>query len=515
MVLSTAIDPTAGSRAAGLALAFKDFSTGASYLPQHAVLFTTVGTDKVGGFTDFNTGVTVTSLQQFIDTFGVTDGFYAARILQPLNGGGIGSIPLTVFPIPVGSGTAAAGDITPSVSAAATANATHYVTFNGRKEIDGRTAGFVVETGDVVADIVTKMTAAINGMLYAPCSAVDSTTKVTATVRWQGLTGNDVTIAIDTGEEAAGVTYAITQPTGGAGTVSVATALANFGDVWYTQVLNTYGSGQYDALESANGLPDPTSGGSGRWIATVVKPFVAFDGTNEATPATLKALAASRKTDMTNALVPAPNSPSMPCEIAAGAMVRTCKTFNNTPHGSVNNLSLFDVVDPTGNTIGDMNDYATREDLFKNGISTVIWNASEGYKINDLITFRRPDDRSPLAVDWRYVRDIVGIDFNFIYGYKLLEAANLIDKTLVNDDAVIGVTSTIKPKDWKGLLYTYFDSLENLAIIADASFSKESLQAQISATNPQRFETLLYYKRTAIARVVATTAYAGFNFGEQ
>jgi len=162
-----------------------------------------------------------------------------------------------------------------------------------------------------------------------------------------------------------------------------------------------------------------------------------------------------------------------------------------------------------------MNDYATREDLFKNGISTVIWNASEGYKINDLITFRRPDDQSPLAVDWRYVRDIVGIDFNFIYGYKLLEAANLIDKTLVNDDAVIGVTSTIKPKDWKGLLYTYFDSLENLAIIADASFSKESLQAQISATNPQRFETLLYYKRTAIARVVATTAYAGFNFGEQ
>lgn len=512
-VLSNAVPQNAVASVLGYNLGVKDFSEVSSNLPQRIALFTTVGADKVSGFSGYDTAYTVNSVKQYLDKFGVSPGYYALRILKPLSGGGVGTVPIDVFAIEDdGAAAASAGDITPSGTA--TANATHYVTFNGRRTIDGRQAAFSVETGDVVADIVTKITAAIDGMLYAPVDATDSTTTVDVEVRWKGASGDEVTIAIETDDNDAGITYAFTQPTGGSGAISYSDSLANFGEVWYTQVLNTFGSGHFTELASFNGEPDPDTGGSGRWQSLNVKPFVAFTGTNESTIATLKALASTRKSDLTNCVIPAPNSPSLSWEIAAGCMVRTAVILNSTPHRDFINKSLFDVVAPTGGTAGDMNDYLNRDDLVKNGISTVVYNESEGYLIKDLITMRRPDDQSPTAIDFKYVKDIAGIDFNVKYQYRLLEVRELEGKTLANDEDTVNVTEVIKPKDWKGLLYTLFESLSKLAIIADPEFSQDSLQCQISATNPNRFETTFNYKRTGIARISSSDVFAGFNFGE-
>ena len=47
-------------------------------------------------------------------------------------------------------------------------------------------------------------------------------------------------------------------------------------------------------------------------------------------------------------------------------------------------------------------------------------------------------------------------------------------------------------------------------MIRDASFSKDSLNVQISTTNPNRFETFFRYKRTGLARIESTDVEAGF-----
>ena len=91
---------------------FKDTSTGASALPQKVILFTPVATAKVSGFSGYDQPHTITSLAEFYDLCGVCPGYFATRILRPINGGGIGTVPLIVYPIEDKSGASAAvGDI--------------------------------------------------------------------------------------------------------------------------------------------------------------------------------------------------------------------------------------------------------------------------------------------------------------------------------------------------------------------------------------------------------------------
>lgn len=512
MTLSTGIPTSAVGRVTGWAQGFKDFRAGAANLPQRIALLSPIATGKVSGFTAYDIPNTVNSIKDVYDTYGICPAFFVTRILKPSAGGGVGSVPVDVFPIEDAAGAvASAGDITPSGTA--TANATHTVVFNGRESIEGRRCDFSVETGDAVADIVTKITAAINGFIYAPVGATDSTTTCDVVAVWKGTLGDEISISIETNNIAAGITYAFTQPTGGVGAHTTTDALANFGDVWYTQVIDVAGTENFAANETVNGAPDPDTGGTGRWGASVVKPFVAFSGSTESTIATVKALMASRKLDLTNALCVAPNSPGYSFEAAANVVALTAPTFDSSPHRTVNGKAYPDMPAPTNDDIGDMKTYLTRDDLVKNGCSTVSYTASSGYVIEDLITFRRPDTQVPTAIDWRYVRDIIGIDFNVIYNYRLKEETYLKDKTIAADGDVIGVSGVIKPKEWKSIVYKFIDEMSKAAIMSDAAFAKASVQVAIGTSNPQRFETLFYYKRTGIARVLSTTAYAGFNFG--
>ena len=81
---------------------------------------------------------------------------------------------------------------------------------------------------------------------------------------------------------------------------------------------------------------------------------------------------------------------------------------------------------------------------------------------------------------------------------------------MIKDDQITDSKNAIKPKEWKAILYDLFERLAKKALINEPEFSKESLEIQISATNPNRFETFFRYKRTGIARIEATTVEAGF-----
>ena len=147
-----------------------------------------------------------------------------------------------------------------------------------------------------------------------------------------------------------------------------------------------------------------------------------------------------------------------------------------------------------------MKDYENRDFLVKRGCSTVILE-NGSYIVQDLVTTYHPDGETPLV--FSYVRDLM-IHFNVKDVYSTLERVNLKDKTLVQDNQVLGVSGTIKPKEWKAVIFDMFDDLANLALIKEPEYAKGTLKVQVSPSNPNRFETTYDYKITSIARLEST-----------
>ena len=287
----------------------------------------------------------------------------------------------------------------------------------------------------------------------------------------------------------------------------MADSLAQFGDDWYTIVLNPYGTSKLAQLEQFNGVPNNTNP-TGRYAGLIYKPFCAYFGSTLSDKDDLTTItdADARKSQVTNVVCPAPNSLGFTWEAAANVIALASVIYQNNPNLDVNNLSYPDMPIPVSGDAGDFKDYNNRDLLVKKGCSTVILK-NGAYVIQDLVTTYHPSGEVPLQ--FSYVRNL-NVDWNVSDAYRTLETIYLKDKTLVADDQIVDVDGCIKPSEWKGIVYDLFDGEAEKALINDPSFSKASLRVQISTTNPNRFETAFSYKRTGIARIESTTATAGF-----
>ena len=59
----------------------------------------------------------------------------------------------------------------------------------------------------------------INNVLSSPVSAANVVGVVTATAKWKGVTGDDIKITVDTGDDALGVGYVVAAGVAGVGVV--------------------------------------------------------------------------------------------------------------------------------------------------------------------------------------------------------------------------------------------------------------------------------------------------------
>ncbi len=164
---------------------------------------------------------------------------------------------------------------------------------------------------------------------------------------------------------------------------------------------------------------------------------------------------------------------------------------------------------PTPSTSGNMSTYDSRDAFVKAGHSTVEI-VSGKYQIQDFVTTYHPLGEN--VPQYRYCRNLM-IDFNIKFGYVLLEEVNVVDHAIAENDDVVSASKVIKPKQWIAILNKYAEDLAKRALIAEPSFMQDSLDVGLSSSNPDRLETFFRYKRTGFARVLATTAEAGFNFG--
>lgn len=495
----------------GYQLAFGNFSNVTPNLPQRIGLF---GTANTANQDTAPTGENLlTSAQQAGEQYGYGSPIHmAARILFPQNSSGIGGIPVYVYPQDEAVGAVAQViDITPTGTA--TKTVTHTLVICGREGVDGERYDFVIESGDAVADITPKISDAINNVLGSPVSGSSTATEAVATSKFAGLNSNEITIRVDDNDDPAGITYAVAQNTAGAGSPTVTTSLNLFGEKWNTIVLNTYSSLETSILEeyqAFNGVPSNTTP-TGRYQGVIMKPFIALTGVtgDNLSTAVTWSNGAAQKGEVTNAFCVAPQSEGLPLEAAANMTLLFARNSQDTPERDLLNQYYPDMPTPADGDIGDMAGFVNRDVYVKSGMSTVVLNDGR-YQVKDFVTTYHPTGIQ--VPQFRYCRNLM-LDFNIRYGYYLLEQIYVVGSLIAADDDIVNVDNVIKPKTWKGIVSDYARQLGLRGLIADVPFMQESIDVNLSTTNPDRLETTFSYKRTGTARISATTATAGFNFG--
>lgn len=505
--ISDAISASARAAVVGYKITKGDYALTSPNLPQRIAILSEANTDKVSGL----------SLEpfQFTNASSVGDkmgygspAYMAARILRPLQGGGVSGIPTLVYPVEGGTTPTATVTTITITCAAATGNAKHYPVIAGRTSVDGQSYAFNVVEGDTAITIAAKVITAVNSVIGSPVIAAAGVGDgvITLTSKWKGIS-SIFESRIDTNGLPVGASYAVSKVDGTV-TGKVADALAKFENDWNTLVINPYGmdSDVLDALELVNGKPDPVDP-TGRYAAITFKPFLAFFSKSTTDPVT-DVVVTTRANDCTNVYCPAPNVKLLPIEVAANVVRLVATMAQDNPHLDVNDRPYPDAL-VDANVIGNYSDYEYRDSAVKAGLSTVDYVGGD-IIIKDLVTTYNPS--SEVIPQFRYVRNLI-LDWNIRYAYRLLEAINVVNHTLIPDGTISSASNTITPAAWKGILFKMFDDLADRGLIAEPEFSKDSLTVGISSTNPDRFETFFRYKRTGIARICSTTAEAGFYYG--
>ena len=492
MSVSSAVDVSAVARAIGIKTQFKDLRKGnVLFLPQRVAL---IGQGSTAS-TYSTTKQQITSADQAGSLYGYGSPIHlAAKQLFPINGDGVGTIPVTVYPLDdAGSGVAATGDITPSGTQTATAS--YIVRVNN---IDSEP--FVIDAGDSVADRVTAITTAINAVLDMPIVATDNTTDVQITSKWKGVSANGIYIEV-IGSTTAGTSFAITQPTGGLVNPDVQTALDQIGDVWETMVLNCLDIADTTTLNKYSTF------GEGRWGALVRKPLIVFTGNTATSVANATSVSDARKTDRTNAQLVAPASNNLPFVVAARQLARIVVVANNNPPRDYGSLQADNII---AGADGSQWTYAQRDEAVKKGSSTIV--VKDGVvNLSDIITFYHPTGEA--IPPYRFVVDIVKLQ-NIIYNLNLIfDTPEWDGAPLIPDDQPTSNRSAKKPRMAKAAISSMLDSLALNAIISDAETAKKNTIVVISDQNPKRLDVSITLQLSGNINIISIDLNFGFYFG--
>lgn len=491
MPISNAIDPQAVARVLGIETKFRDLRGGGIlYLPQRLAIVGQ-GSDAVIYPTD---KLTVTDAFTVGQTYGFGSPLHlAVQQLLPVNGDGVGTVPVTVYPLEADvSGVAASGDITPSGTA--TRSAEYQVDVNGI-----RSNSFVIDDADTVATICASITAAINAVVDMPVIATGNATGVGLAAKWSGVSSNGITVTM-VGPTDAGISFAVTQLSGGLVNPDVQPALDQIGNVWETMVLNCLD------LDDTTALDTYATFGEGRWGALVRKPLIVFTGHNY-DDTTVKAITDARPTDRTNATLPAPGSVNLPFVIGARELARVVVVATRNPARDYGSLQA------TGLTPGadsEQWDYLQRDAAVKAGASTV--EVRDGVvTLGDIITMYHPSG-DPVPA-YRYVCDIVKLQ-NILFNLDLIFATTEWDGApLIPDDQPTTNRDAKKPKTAVAAVAALLDALGLEALISDPESAKENTVAGINAQNPKRLDLATVVQLSGNTNIISVDLNFGFYFG--
>jgi phage tail sheath gpL-like len=483
------IDSLAISRVVGISAEYKDFSSGrVRFLPQRIALIGQGNSASSYALTKKQ----VTSAAEVATAYGYGSPLHLASLmLFPRNGDGAGSIPVTIYPLEDdSSAVAAAGNIT--------AVGTQVGTDVYRLKVSEVYVDVVIPDGTLANDAMVLFRTAILSKLEMPIiPAAPGGGIMTFAAKWAGASGNDIYVEIE--GTISGITYTITQPTGGLVNPDITPALALIGPVWETIIVNCLNYNDDDANDALQTFIE------GRWSALEKKPCIAINGNNE-NYATRSAYTDARSDDYSNVFASAVGCNNLPAQIAARYACRIAVEAQSNPPQNYKTLL-------TGLVAGDdsaQEDWTTRDLAIKKGSCTTIITNGE-IEMNDTVTAYHPAGEEPPA--FRYVVDIMKI-MNVVYNNRLIfEADEWKGAPLVPDDTPTINPTAKKPKDAKTALCNLADNLALNAIISDPEFTKANVVAAIDSQNPKRLNWTFPIKLSGNVEVIDGSIYFGFYFG--
>jgi phage tail sheath gpL-like len=483
------ISPSAASRVCGVDVEFKNFNLGsAAMLPQRLAVFGT-GNDDADYSLDKYEAASASAVGE---RYGFGSPLHLmARVFFPPAGGGA-TFPVTLYPLRKPDTAAAAeGSITVTGEAAANGSGTVY--------IGGIKTEFAVRKGDDAAAILAALKAAINGNMNVPAAADIDGDAVKLVSKWSGESSNLITLEVE--GNIPGVLFDIAAFEGGALDPDIAPALEKIGNVWETQILDSF---DYKKLSR---LDEYQEYGESRWGSLEKKPLLVAHGCPD-NLATRTAITDPRKTDYINYLIVSVGSRELPFVIAAKGLVNDIlTTANNNPAQGYKGLL-------TGLHCGDdsaQENYNQRDSSVKKGSSTNIKNGSVA-ELNDIITFWHPESEGTFP-SRRGVVTMVKLQ-NIVFNVRLImEADALKAAPLVSNDQPTRNKAAQSPKMIKASLMNLADSLAMEAILAEAEFTKKNLQVNLDAANPNRLNNTFPVKLSGNIEITDSLIQFGFLLG--
>jgi phage tail sheath gpL-like len=489
---STAVSNSSVARVVGIQAKAQGFTAGnIQNLPQRIMVVGQGSTTATYPLTKLQ----IASAQEAGETYGFGSPIHLAALqLLPVNGDGVGAVPVTIYPLEDdGSGVAATGDITPSGTQ--TKAAQYTVRINGISS-----EPFVVLTGASVADITASITTAISAAVALPVTATDNGTDVAITSKWAGVSANDIYVEI-IGDASAGTTFAVTQPTGGLVNPDVTTALDLVGDVWESAIVNCLNYTDATTLDLYQAF------GVGRWGALTKKPLVVYTGTNESDRNVVTTITDARNLDYINVIIPTPGSVDLPLVIAARAAARTVTRANDNPPRDYGSMVLSGI-EPGDDAL--QWDYTERNIAVLAGSSTTEVK-SGSVTLSDTVTCYHPEG-DPLPA-YRYVCDIVKLQ-NIIYNLNLIfESEEWDGAPLVPDDQRLTNPAAKQPKMAKAAVNAMIDDLGLQAILSDPETAKKNTVVSINDQNPKRLDIVMSVQLSGNANIISIDLNFGFYFG--
>jgi len=496
MAISTAIDASQVARAVGIETKFQTSRQGnVVFLPQ-----------RIAVIGQGSTAVTYATIKREINNANEAGSIYgfgspihlAVLQLLPLNGDGVRTIPVTVYPlVDDGVGVAATGNV--AAIGTATKDGSYRVVINNIPS-----ASFVILNGALGTASEALITTAINAVLEMPVTAVDDAinNRSNLTSKWEGTSANDITIAIE-GPTDAGITFTIAQPSGGLVNPNIDTALNQVGDVWESLFLNCMDVADITTLGKLFTF------GEGRRGPLTKKHMVAFVGNTVSGVSSATAVSDARPTDLINCQLVAPGSKDLPFVVAARQLTRIAVLANNNPpHGYGSQKA-------TGLTPGldsEQWDNTERDTAVKNGSSTVV--VRDGVlNLADIVTMYHPTG-DPVPA-FRYVVDVVKLQNINNSINSIFENPSWDGAPLIPDNQATVNKSARKPKDAKAEISAMLDGLALNAIISDPESAKNGTIVVISATNPKRLDIQIPVKLSGNTNIISTDLLFSFFFGEQ
>ena len=485
--LSTAVPNSSIRSAVGIQTNFKDYRSGVPVLPQRLDVLTMV-----------STGVTPSAFDDPIQYFNEVSvandaGFGSPAHLMAIQifsrfGDNVGGVPVYFHYVEAGgTDVAATGQI--ALTGTQTATKEYTITINDIS------ATVTIESGDTAAAAATKIKNAIDAVLEMPITTVVSTSDVDLTAKWEGETGNDLTVAIS--GDVAGITFALTQFTGGTGNGDVTDALASVANDWVTMFVSMF--------DDSTNLDLIQAEGERKWGSLVKLPFINFIGSNETDPTTASTLSESRKDDRISSQISAPGAPALPFEIASRAVGLITSRANNQAARAYSGLKLLGL---TAGATSYQWSFTEGDAAEKRGASTSVVKNSV-IVLEDILTFYHPDGE--VDPGYRYVVDIVKLQ-NIIFTIEnKFDSDEWVGTTLLDDNDISTQSFVRKPKDAKAALFGLADNWGLLAYITDVDFTKENMQVQKASGVRNRIEAVVPVKLSDTLRQQAYDLNYGFD----